>query len=103
MLHLPPQHPGEILLEKFLNPLGITQVTLSQDINIPLRRVHEICRGKRGMTPENAFRLAIYFQMSPEFWLMLQHRYELELLQQNDAVRLKREVRPFSGSVKHLI
>ncbi len=93
------KHPGEILLEKFLIPLGITQLVLSKDVNIPLRRINEICRGKRSMTPETAFRLAIYFQMSPEVWLVLQHRYELELLKQKDAVRLKREVRPFSGVI----
>ena len=93
------KHPGEILLEKFLIPLGITQLALSKDVNIPLRRINEICRGQRSMTPETAFRLALYFKMSPEFWLMLQHRYELELLKQKDAVRLKREVRPFSGVI----
>jgi addiction module HigA family antidote len=91
----PPKHPGEVLIEKFLDPLGITQLSLSKDLNIPIRRVHEICRGKRGLTPETALRLAIYFQMSPEFWLLLQQRYELEILQQKDSVRLKREVRPF--------
>lgn len=98
--NIPPQHPGEILVEKFLEPLGITQLNLSKDLNISIRRIHEICRGKRGMTPETAFRLSIYFHMSPEFWLMLQQQYELELLRQKDAVRLKREVRPFSGSVQ---
>lgn len=103
MAHIPPKHPGEVLLEKFLDPLGITQLTLSKDLNVPIRRIHEICRGKRGVTPETALRLAIYFQMSPEFWVMLQQRYELGLLQQKDAVRLKREVRPFSGSVRGLI
>ncbi|QOL20217.1 HigA family addiction module antitoxin [Candidatus Bodocaedibacter vickermanii] len=97
--YIPPKHPGAILLEKFLIPLGITQLVLSKDVNIPLRRINEICRGKRSMTPETAFRLAIYFQMSPEVWLVMQHRYELELIKQKDAVRLKREVRPFSGVI----
>ena len=102
MVQFAPQHPGEILLQRFLAPLKITQVSLSHDINVPLRRVNEICRGKRGITPEIAVRLALYFQMAPEFWLMLQQRYELELLRQQDNVRLKREVRRFPGSIKHL-
>lgn len=103
MEQTPPRHPGEILLEKFLTPLGISQASLSKDINISLRRVHEICRGKRGLTTETAFRLSVYFRMSPEFWLTLQHQYELELLEQHDGVRLKREIRPFPGSVQKLL
>lgn len=101
--HISSKHPGEILLEKFLIPLGLTQVVLAKDVNIPLRRINEICRGKRGMTPETAFRLAIYFQMSPEFWLTLQHRHELDIIKQKDAVRLIREVRPFPGVVGDII
>lgn len=101
--HISSKHPGEILLEKFLIPFGITQVMLAEDVNIPLRRINEICRGKRSVTPETAFRLAIYFQMSPEFWLTLQHRHELELIKQKDAVRLKREVRKFPGIIGDII
>ena len=103
MAHIPPKHPGEVLLEKFLDPLGITQLMLSKDLNVPIRRIHEICRGKRGITPETAIRLAIYFKMPPEVWLMWQQRYELAILQQKDAVRLKREVRAFAGCVRGLI
>lgn len=89
-VYIPSKHPGEILLEQFLIPLGLTQVMLAKDVNVPLRRINEICRGKRSMTPETAFRFGLYFQMSPEFWLTLQHRYELEILRQKDAVRLTR-------------
>jgi antitoxin HigA-1 len=101
--YIPSKHPGEILLEKFLIPLGITQIMLSKDVNIPLRRINEICRGKRMITPETAFRLGLYFQMSPEFWLTLQHGYELEILRQKDAVRLTREVRPFPGVIDEVV
>lgn len=101
--HVSAKHPGEILLEQFLIPLGITQMMLSKDVNVPLRRVNEICRGKRSMTPETAFRLGLYFQMSPEYWLVLQYRYELEILTQKDAVRLKREVRPFPGAISDIV
>ena len=101
--HVPLKHPGEILLEKFLIPRGITQLMLSKDINVPLRRINEICRGKRDMTAETAFRLGLYFQMSPEYWLTLQLQYELDLLEQKDGVRLKREVRKFPGGIGDII
>lgn len=102
-LQISPKHPGEILLEKFLIPLDITQLMLSKDVNVPLRRINEICRGRRSLSPETAFRLGVYFHMSPEFWLMLQQRYELELLIQKDAVQIKREIRTFPGSVSDII
>lgn len=100
---LPSLHPGEILLEKFLIPLNISQQKLSRDINIPLRRINELCRGKREMIPDTALRLGLYFQTSSEFWLILQSRYDLAQLQEKEGVRIKREVCPFSGSVRGLV
>lgn len=75
--HRVPTHPGEILLEEYLKPLGITQVALAQHLGIPVQRVNEIVNGKRGITPETAWLLAQAFETSPEFWTDLQVTYDL--------------------------
>jgi addiction module HigA family antidote len=72
-----PTHPGEILLEEFLNPLGLSQVAFAGHIGVPVQRVNEIVRGKRGITPETAWLFAEAFGTSPEFWLNLQTNYDL--------------------------
>ena len=72
-----PTHPGEVLLEEFLKPLGITQVRFAEHIGVPVQRVNEIVRGKRGITPETAWLFAGAFDTSPEFWLKLQSNYDL--------------------------
>ena len=72
-----PTHPGEILLEEFLNPLGRSQVAFAGHIGVPVQRVNEIVRGKRGITPESAWLFAEAFGTSPEFWLNLQSKYDL--------------------------
>ena len=72
-----PTHPGEILLEEFLNPLGLTQVAFAEHIGVPVQRINEIVRGKRGITPETAWLFSEAFGTSPEFWLNLQTNYEL--------------------------
>ena len=72
-----PTHPGEILLEEFLNPLGLSQVAFSAHIGVPVQRVNEIVRGKRGITPESAWLFAEAFGTTPEFWLNLQSNYDL--------------------------
>jgi len=72
-----PSHPGEILLEEFLNPLGLTQVAFAGHIGVPVQRINEIIRGKRGITPESAWFFAEAFGTSPEFWLNLQTNYDL--------------------------
>ena len=74
---LDPIHPGEILEEEFLKPLGITQYRLSKDINVPPRRINEIVHGKRGIIADTALRLSKYFGNSSQFWLNLQSQYEL--------------------------
>ena len=89
-----PIHPGEILSEEFLVPMGVSQSRLARDINVPPRRVNEICLGKRAITPDTALRLARYFGMSAEFWMTLQQRYDLECAKDALAARLDREVRP---------
>lgn len=72
-----PTHPGEILLEEFLNPLGISQVAFAKHIGVPIQRINEIVRGKRGVTPDTAWLFAQAFGTTPEFWLNLQAAYDL--------------------------
>jgi len=81
-----PSHPGEILLEEFLKPLGLTQVAFSKHIGIPLQRVNEIIHGKRGVTPQTAWLFAEAFNISPEFWMNLQTAYELAKSRSNRHV-----------------
>lgn len=72
-----PTHPGEILLEQFLEPLGVTQVQLAGHLGVPVQRINEIVRGKRGITPATAWLLALAFDTTPEFWLNLQANHDL--------------------------
>ncbi len=89
-----PIHPGEILSEEFLIPMGVSQSRVARDINVPPRRINEICLGKRAITPDTALRLARFFGMSAEFWMNLQQRYDLERAKDALEARLEREVRP---------
>ncbi len=89
---LPPIHPGEILMEEFLKPMGISQYRLAKDISVPPRRINEIVHGKRAITADTALRLGRFFGMSPHFWLNLQTRYDLEVTEDSLANRLDREV-----------
>ena len=72
-----PSHPGEILLEQFLQPLGLSQVELAEHLGVPVQRINEIVRGKRGVTPATAWLLAQAFDTTPDFWLSLQTNYDL--------------------------
>ena len=72
-----PTHPGEVLSEEFLAPLGLSQVALAAHLGIPVQRVNEIVRGKRGVTPDTAWKLAQAFETSPEFWINLQANHDL--------------------------
>jgi len=72
-----PTHPGEILSEEFLKPLGLTQVALADHLDVPVQRINELVRGKRGVTPETAWLLAGAFGTTPEFWLNLQSNHDL--------------------------
>jgi len=96
---LPPIHPGEILLEEFLKPLDISQYRLAKDISVPPRRINEIVHGKRAITADTALRLGRYFGTSPQFWLNLQSRYDIEIAEDRLADRLDREVQAFHSSV----
>jgi len=72
-----PTHPGEVLLEEFLVPMGISQVSLAKHLGIPVQRVNEVVRGRRGVSPETAWLLAQAFGTTPEFWMNLQMAYDL--------------------------
>ena len=89
---IPPLHPGEILLEEFLKPMGISQNRLAMDIRVPARRINEIVLKKRSITPDTALRLAKYFRMSPQFWLGLQMDYDLDVANDLLSEKLKNEV-----------
>ena len=90
----PPIHPGEILLEEFLKPMGISQYRVSKDIGVPARRINEIVHGKRSITAGTALRLARYFGTSDRFWMNLQSRYDLEVEKDKLGRRLEKEVHP---------
>ena len=89
---LPPVHPGEILFEEFIKPLGITQYRVAKDIKVPARRINEIVHGQRTVTANTALRLSRYFGTSDRFWLNLQARYDLEAEKDRLGNRLKKEV-----------
>ena len=89
---LPPIHPGEVLMEEFLDPMGISQYRLAKDISVPPRRINEIVHGKRSITADTALRLGRFFGMSPQFWLNLQTRYDLEVTEDLLKDRLEDEV-----------
>ncbi len=91
---LTPIHPGEILREDFLKPLGLSANRLALDIHVPVTRITDILRGRRAITTDTALRLARYFRMTPEFWPNLQRDYELEVAQDTTLAIVEREVRP---------
>jgi addiction module HigA family antidote len=92
---LPPIHPGEILLEEFLQPLEISQYRLAKDIGVPVWRINEIVLGKRRITADTALRLARFFGLSERFWMNLQSRYDLETEKDRLRDRLELEVKVF--------
>lgn len=91
--HRPPTHPGEMLLEEFLAPMGITQRELADAIHVPYQRINEIINGRRGVTPSTALRLARFLGMSADFWMNLQLRWDLYHAQEAERDELK-NIRP---------
>ena len=89
----PPTHPGEILREEFLLPLGISQYRLAKAIHVPPRRINEIVLEKRGISADTAIRLGLFFATTPQFWLNLQSRYELEMAK---GALGEQEIQPFN-------
>jgi len=96
---LHPVHPGEVLLEEFLKPMGISQNKLAINIGVPARRINEIVLGKRGVTADTALRLATFFGTSAEFWLGLQSQYDLDVTADQLGERLKQEVRTYARAI----
>jgi addiction module HigA family antidote len=93
MKTLPPIHPGEILLEDFMKPIGLSQYRLAKDIGVPALRISQIIRGKRSITADTALRLARYFGTGPAVWLRLQARYDLEVTESRIAKQINKEVK----------
>ena len=89
---LAPVHPGEILAEDFMAPRGLNAHQLALALRVPANRVSELLRGRRSLTAETALRLARYFSTSPEFWLALQARYDLDVARDKIGLRIEREV-----------
>lgn len=92
MATLAPVHPGEVLLEEFLGPMGISQYRLAKDVSVPPRRINEIVHGKRAVTADTALRLARYFGTTERFWLNLQTQYDLDIERDRLGKRLDDEV-----------
>jgi len=94
---LPPIHPGEILCEEFLKPMGLSQYRLAKGLAVPPRRINEIVHGKRAITADTAMRLARYFGTAPQFWMNLQGRYDLDVAEDRNADRIMKEVHPYAA------
>ena len=91
-----PLHPGEILHEEFLRPLGLSQNKLAMALRVPARRINEIVLRKRGVTADTALRLARYFNMTPQFWLGLQMDYELDKTEDAIEEKIEKEIQPMA-------
>lgn len=100
---LPPVHPGEVLLEDFMKPLGLSQYRLAQDLGVPALRISQIVHGKRAVTVDTALRLARYFGTSANVWVRLQARYDLEVAEATLAERVKREVKIHPSQIKVIV
>lgn len=94
---LAPVHPGEVLLEEFLKPMGLSQNRLALKIGVPARRINEIILGKRRITADTALRLAHYFGTTAKFWLGLQTDYDLDVTADELGERIEREVTAYAG------
>lgn len=95
---LGPIHPGEILLEEFLDPMGITQYRLAKAIGVDPRRINEVVHGKRSISADTALRLGLFFGVEPQLWMNLQARYDLEVAAQESGGRIERQVTPWKAT-----
>jgi addiction module HigA family antidote len=96
---LPPVHPGEILREDFMAPLGLSMNKLALDLRVPVTRIAEVVHGRRGVTPDTALRLGRYFNTSARFWLNLQAAYDLEIAQDRLQRTVERDVQPLPAEL----
>jgi len=90
-----PVHPGEVLVEEFLGPMGLSQYRLAKEIKVPLRRVNEIVLGRRGITADTALRFAQFFGTSPELWQNLQSQYEMDVAKRSIWAKIKQSIVPY--------
>ena len=95
---LPPVHPGEILSEDLMQPLGLSINRLARDLSVPVTRMSEIVNGRRSITADTALRLARYFGSSPQFWMNLQAAYDLDVVARASAERIERDVHPHEAA-----
>ena len=95
---LKPVHPGEILREEFMVPLGLSMNRVAMDLRVPVTRIADIVNEKRGITADTALRFARYFKNSPTFWMNLQTRYDLEVAEDQIAYKVERDVRPLEAA-----
>ncbi len=93
--HRTPTHPGEMLIEEFLKPMGLTQRELADAIHVPYQRINEVINGRRGITPSTALRLSKFFGVSADFWMNLQLRWDLYFAQESETAELK-NIKPIS-------
>jgi addiction module HigA family antidote len=96
---LKPVHPGEILREEFMKPLGLSMNKLALDLRVPVTRIAEIVHQRRAITADTALRLGRYFKTTPVFWMNLQVRYDLEVAEDEQAEKIARDVQPLEASV----
>jgi addiction module HigA family antidote len=94
---IPPAHPGKVLHEDFLEPMGISVYALANAIKVPRSRVNDIVRGRRAVTADTALRLARYFGTTPEFWINLQAHYDLEVAKDSSRRQIEKEVEPHAA------
>ena len=94
----PPTHPGEMLQEEFLTPLGMSQVTLAGKMGVPVQRINTLINGKRGISPDTALRLGRYFGNSARFWLNLQLNYELSIAERSIGEKIRDEIKPAASA-----
>ena len=94
---LPPVHPGEILRDEFLEPMGLSVYELANAIKVPRSRANDIVRGRRAITTDTALRLGRYFETSPEFWINLQTRFDLDVADRTVRKKIKKEITPYAA------
>ena len=102
-MKMKPVHPGEILVEEFLVPMGISQYRLAKEIHVPLRRVNEIALGRRGISADTALRFARFFGTSPEVWQNLQSQYEMDVAKLMIYCPTHLAVNPLRFRPRHLV
>lgn len=95
---LPPVHPGEILREDLMKPLGLSSNRLARDLSVPVTRITEIVNGRRGVTTDTALRLARYFGNTPQFWMNLQAAYDLNVAMNSSAEKIIRDIQPLRAA-----